>query len=114
MAFPDQTIRYPFGEADSQTLTSASTIAVSVTNSMTIATVSLDTDATINVTIDEDLPVGAQLVIIAASDGTARDITCGTNLTGPAIAGVISKTKVAHFVYNGSAFVATAAAVQID
>lgn len=114
MAFPDQTIRYPFGEADVQSPASAATIAVSVTNSKTIVNLSLDTAATVNVTIDEDLPTGAELHLKITSDGTGRDVTCGTNLTGPVISGVASKTKVASFVYDGSAFVASGASIQLD
>lgn len=48
------TIRYPFSEADVVTLTDGATISLQVSNSKTIASVSLSQAATINLTIDED------------------------------------------------------------
>jgi hypothetical protein len=107
-------IRYPFGEADFQTLTYAATIEVPVANGLTYCTVALTGACTINLDIDEHLPAGAQLFIRASSDATARTITLGTGLEGPAMAGTISKTKVTQYVYDGSKFVACAAVVQLD
>lgn len=107
-------VLFPFASADAVTMTDGATIALTVSNSKTVASVSLSQAATINVTIGSGVPVGAELVLKITSDGTGRDVTCGTNLTGPVIAGVAGKTKVASFVYDGSAFVASGASVQID
>ena len=52
--------------------------------------------------------------MIAGSDGTARDLTMGTGLTGPVVAGVISKKKCAHYKYDGTTFKMVALAAQID
>lgn len=98
---------FPFGPATTETLTSAATIAVSVNNTMTICTVALDTNTTINLTIDENTKVGSILIIKAGSDGTARSVTPGTGMTGTAISGTINKIKAISFVYDGSTFVHT-------
>ncbi len=70
--------------------------------------------STVNLSISTDVQMGAKLAIVAKSDTTARDVTCGDGFLGGAIAGTISKTKVQHFVYNGTAFMPVAAAVQLD
>lgn len=109
-----QDVRYPFGEADVQTLTDGATIALAITDALTIASVSLSQAATINVTPAADLPVGSVLYLKVTSDTTARDVTLGTGITGPTLAGTISKTKMQQFVYDGSAFIAAAALIQLD
>lgn len=109
-----QVVKFPFGPADVQTLEDSDTIALSITNAKTIASVSLGQAATINVTVVDDLPVGSELILKITSDATGRDVTCGTNLTGPVIAGASNKTKMAMFVFDGSAFLASAASIQID
>ncbi len=96
---------FPFGPASVETLTYAATIASTVNNSMTILTVALTGAATLNLTLDANLRVGSILIVRASSDGTARDLTPGTGMTGTVVAGVINKTKCATYVYNGTAFV---------
>lgn len=107
-------VKFPFGPADVITMTDAATIALEITNTKTIASVSLSQAATINVTPEDDLPIGSELHLKVTSDGTARDVTLGTNITGPTLAGTISKTKVQTFVYDGSAFLAAGAVIQLD
>lgn len=104
---------FPFGPASTETLTSAATIAVEVNNTMNILTVALDTNTTINLTVDPETKVGSMIVLKAASDGTARSVTPGTGMTGAAISGTINKTKAITFVYDGSTFVHVATQ-QID
>lgn len=99
-------ISHPFGPADVQSLAYAATIAATITNAKTILNVAQMTGAaTLNLTIDPDLQAGAELLVKCQSDGTARDLTPGTGMTGTAIAGAISKTKYASYVYDGSTFV---------
>jgi len=74
----------------------------------------LSADAELDLNVGADIPIGALLVVKAQSDATARTVTLGTGFSGPAIAGVISKTKTASFIFDGATFVAMAAAVQID
>ncbi|MHB9003511.1 MAG: hypothetical protein ACYC6C_05545 [Coriobacteriia bacterium] len=69
---------------------------------------------TLNATIGSDVERGAIVHVKALSDGTARDITFGTGFTAPVLAGVISKTKVQSFIYDGTTFLPMGAALQID
>jgi len=101
-------IRFPFGEADFQTATAAATVAITVTNAgLTYVTLStMAAAATINVTANAaDMIDGALLYLELPSDGTARDVTGGTLLQTPVIAGVISKTKVAGFIWKTDKFI---------
>lgn len=106
--------KYKIGSSEAQTLTYAAEVNVLPVESKTIATVALTGDMTLNLDSAAEPVIGDELILVAASDGTARDVTFGTGITGPVLAGVISKTKVQSFVYNGTAFVAIGAPVQID
>lgn len=106
-------IKYPFGPADVQAPEYAGTLALTITNQKTIVDVDLTGACTVNLTIDDEVIAGAELLIVASSDGTARTLTPGTGFTGVAVAGVISKTKSMKFEYNGSTFVYVSS-IQID
>jgi len=114
MASDTKYIKFPFGDADVQALDDGATLALEVNNTKTIATVSLSQAATLNVTPNAELPAGSELHLKVTSDGTGRDVTLGTNITGPTLSGTASKTKVATFVYDGSAFLQSGAVVQLD
>lgn len=109
-------LNFPFGAADSQSIThSGGVAAATINNNMTIVDLgTMDADVTLNLTLNKDLNAGAILVVKGASDGTARDVTFGTGITGPDLAGVISKTKTQSFIFDGSGFIGIAAAVQLD
>lgn len=101
-------VRFPFGEADVQNVTSAATIDLTVTNAgLTYVKLStLSAAATVNVTaVAANMVDGAMLFIEIPSDGTARNVTPGTLLQSPTIAGVISKTKVAGFMWVTDKFI---------
>lgn len=100
------TIKWPFGAADSQTITTAATIEIPVTNNRTIVKLSAAMAAamTINLAIDDEVEAGADLFIEAGSDGTARAITFGTGMEGASLSGTISKANVIHAVYDGEVF----------
>lgn len=107
--------KYPFGPATVSSVTAAATVEVAITNSKTIVDFGeLAAAMTVDLVIDPELEAGAELHIKALSDGTARDITFGDGFNAPVLAGVISKTKVQSFVYNGTAFEPMGAALQID
>jgi len=109
------TVMAPFGAADLQTPVFAATLAVSVTNQVTILEPAQMTGAmTINLTIDPGVRTGAKLYLKASSDTTARDITFGTGFSAPVLAGVISKTKTIAFFYDGTAFLPCGAGLQIN
>lgn len=108
MDFPDKTISYPTGAMDVQAPAYAATIDLAVVNQKTLVNVGQLTGAlTLNVAADTGLKPGAELIVQLQSDGTARATTLGTGFKGVAIAGVISKTKYAAFVYDGTNFVNT-------
>jgi len=106
--------KYKIGSATAETLAYAATIEINPSESKTIATVALTGNATLNIGATATPQVGDELIVKASSDGTARNLTFGTGFTAPALAGVINKTKVQTFVYDGTGFVANAAPVQID
>lgn len=114
MASDTKYIKFPFGEADSVTLEDAATLALTVNNTKTIASVSLGQAATLNVTPNAELPVGSELHLKVTSDATGRDVTLGSNITGPTLAGAANKTKVATFVFDGTNFIQAGAEVQLD
>jgi hypothetical protein len=108
-----QTVVFP--TKDSQAPAFAATQAISINSQFTYLNLGALTGAcTLNATIGTDVEAGARLLVKVASDGTARDLTLGTGFAAPVVAGVISKTKVVEYVYNGTAFLPVAAAVQID
>lgn len=110
-----QMISYPDGTADVQTPAYAATITATITNLMTIINPAQLTGAlTLNLSIDQGIKAGARIVFIGLSDTTARTTTFGTGFTSPTLAGVISKTKVIEFVFDGTTFKATSVGVQID
>jgi len=93
----------------------AAILAVTINQSQTFLTPATLTGAmTINLTINAQVTPGAEIILSATSDGTARTITFGTGFTAPALAGVITKTLNQTFVYNGTAFVPKGASLQIN
>ena len=102
----NQVISYPFGAIDSQSKDYAAIVAATIENQKTIIEIAEMTgNLTLNLTIAESLNTGAELLVKLPSDTTARAVTLGTGITGTAVAGTISKTKYASFVYDGTAFV---------
>lgn len=101
-------VKYPFGAADVQAVTTATTIAIPVGDQMTYAKLgsNLTGATTINVTPDAGVVDGAQLFIEVPCGGTAYDVTFGsTYVTSAGLAGTISKTKVAAFVMANGKFI---------
>lgn len=100
-------LKFPFAAADVIAGTNAATNAISIKNAgLTLVQIpQLAQATTVNLTIASPMETGAMLVINWLSDGTARSLTPGTGFeTTGAITGVISKTKSATFMWNGSKF----------
>lgn len=111
----DGKITTVFPSAEKQSLASAAVIAALVERTTTVLDLgTLSNDATLNLTLGSDIPVGALLLVKAGSDATARTLTLGTKFLSPALAGAISKNKSQLFMFDGSNFVATAAAVTLN
>jgi hypothetical protein len=97
----------PQGAADVQTPAYAAAITIAIINALTHVTLSnaMSGALTVNFTFAQGIRRGARVLLQALSDGTARTITPGTGALGTAEAGVISKTKILEFEYNGTAMV---------
>lgn len=109
-------VKWPFGPATVAALTESGAQEVDICNNLTIidgATVVATADRTLNLSIAPDVEAGARLVVKTKTTATEA-LTPGTGMTGTATAGVAGKTKVAEYVYDGTSFIQTAAAVQID
>lgn len=101
---------FPFGSASFATVSTGgeTTVNLTVNNTLSYVTINMDTAITVNVTTGTYTRAGSQLVLKLVSDATGRDATPGTGMSGTAVAGANSKTKVATYVYDGTNFVHTA------
>lgn len=109
-------VRWPFGEATTTALSATGDQAISVDNDLTIidgVTVVATGNRTLILTIPTDIKAGARMIVKAKTTGTETTIF-STGFIAPTVTGVAGKTKVVELVYDGTQFVPTAAAVQID
>lgn len=110
------TIRAPFGATETVTLSATGAQAITISNDTTyldgVTTIATG-NRTLNLTIDSEVKVGAVIFLMAKTTGTETTIA-GTGITMPTITGAAGKTKVTHFYYNGTNFVAQSAGYQID
>jgi hypothetical protein len=101
-------IRYPFGYATKASVTAGATMALTIANSETIATISqMSAAGTLNLTVAGDVPVGSNLTIIVSADGTNRALTPGTKMEGNAVTVTASKKLAISYKYDGTNFVHT-------
>ena len=105
---------YDRGYAVVTTVASAAAIEVNPTENLEVYKIALGEDATLNIGATAKPVPGDEILVEVSSDATARDLTFGTGITGPVLAGVINKTKTQRFVYTGTGYVASAGPVQID
>lgn len=106
--------RYQIGSSVAFALEFAASMEATVKESRSIISVAMTANGTLNLSADAENVIGDEVIVKVSSDATARDLTFGTGFTAPVLAGVISKTKVQRFVYDGAGFIATGAPVQID
>lgn len=102
MAQLDKVLNWPDGNADEQVLTPAASVTATISNMLTYLyfNAALAANMTLNFTLDGQIRAGARILVRALSDGTARTVTPGTNASGVAVAGVISKTFEIEFEYK--------------
>jgi len=108
--------RWPFGLPEVLVLSATGAQALTIQNDLTIidgVTTIATGNRTLNLTLDASLNIGARLVIKAKTTGVETTIA-GTSLTAPTVTGVAGKTKVYEAVYDGTNFIATGTAIQID
>lgn len=115
MADVNGKIKWPFGPADVQSFAPAAAVTLTISNQLTYANASaaMAADMAISFVKDGQIQPGARVIVKAASDGTARAITTSTGGQGTSEGGVINKTKVLTYEFNGTAFVLMSAR-QID
>ncbi len=99
-------IKYPLGVADSLAAAYAATIAASIDNNETVLTIAQMTGAaTLNLTVNAEMPVGSNLAIKVSTDGTNRVLTHGTGLSGLAQTLTASKSYIIVYKFDGTNFV---------
>jgi hypothetical protein len=99
-------VRYPFGKAESQSLSYAAAIAASVNNSKTLLTIAQMTGAaTLNLTVNSEMELGAELLIKTSVDGTNRVLTPGTGMTGLAQTLLANKSYLLVYKFDGSNYI---------
>lgn len=109
-------IKYPFGASDQVALTATGAQAIAVDNAMTVVdgvTVQATGNRTINLTIDDDVPVGAKMFIKTKTNAT-ETTAYGTGMLGATLTGVAGKTFGVLFVFDGTNFVEAGTPVQVD
>lgn len=100
--------KFPFGPADVQSKAYAATIAATITDAKTYLNLAQMTGAaTLNLTVDPQLEVGAELIVSVSADGTNRTLTPGTGMTGLAQTINANKSHVARYTFNGTSFIHT-------
>jgi hypothetical protein len=109
-------VKYPFGAADTLSLSATGTQALTIDNQMTVVdgvTTVATGNRTINLTVNSLVKTGARMFLKLKTTGTETTIF-GTGMSGATITGVAGKTKTVECVYDGTNFVEAGTPVQID
>ena len=106
--------KYELGFAVAFSIAYAAAMAAVVSESRNIITIAMTGAGTLSLDPDSKPVIGDEIILKVSSDATARDLTFGTGFTAPILTGVISKTKVQSFVYDGTSFIPSGTAVQIN
>lgn len=108
--------KWPFGAATLVKIPAEGVINIGVYNTLTIvdgAATAAIADRTLDLEIGGDIEPGARLIVKTKTTAT-ETFTPGRGMAGTVTTGVAGKTKVTEYVFDGSKFIQTAAAVQID
>lgn len=99
IGFPTPDTYYQSSLADS------ATVARTITKDNEIITLDeLGQGTTLNLTINADIEIGAEIFLKSSCGSTAYDITLGTGTDAATITGVANKTQLAILKYNGSQY----------
>jgi hypothetical protein len=108
------TIKFPFGNAETIALTATGDQAVTVTNPYTIIdgdTVKSTGHRTLNLTLDAKLQVGA-LLKVKIQYGGAHNFIFGTKITHETMTGLADTNKIEYdFIFDGTNFVKLVTAI---
>lgn len=110
------TINHPFGAADtSLTIEATGTTAATISNqeTMNIALPTLTGNATLNLTLSDELQAGAKLHLKVKTTAS-ETFTFGTGIDAPVVTGSAGKTWCQSFWYDGTIFLPSGAKIQID
>jgi hypothetical protein len=109
-------VKWPFGLADLFALSATGAQAITIANDLTIidgvSTIATG-NRTINLTIPSDLTPGARIIVKSKTTGTETTIF-GTGCIAATVTGVAGKTKTQELVFDGTNFIGSSTAVQID
>jgi hypothetical protein len=106
--------KFAFGHSTALLIVFSASMQATVSETRTIATINMTGNGTLALSEDAKPTLGDEIILKVSSDGTARDLTFGTGFTAPVLTGVINKTKVITLVYDGTAFIPSGAAIQIN
>lgn len=96
-------LQAPWGRADEQSITAASTMAATISNSESLLTISaLSAASTLNLTVVKGVGTGAKLYVKASADASQRTLSFGTGFSAPNLVLPANSTYVITFVYNAS------------
>jgi len=112
----DKNLKFPMGEADVVALTAAGDQDITISDDMTIldgVTVEATADRTLNLTVGAGIEKGAKVFIKTKTNGT-EDTIYGTGITSANLTGVAGKTFTQEWTFDGSVFLPTGEAEQID
>lgn len=86
-------------------LADAATVARTITKDNEIIVLdALGQGTTLNLTINADIEIGAEIWLLSSCGSTAYDITLGTGTDASTITGVANKTQHSLLKYNGSSY----------
>jgi len=95
--------KYAFGSRTGETLTSAVAVSVTPAATLTVYTVSADTNITWSVD-NSYAVIGDRLVLAISADASNRVMTFGTNITATTDSVLANKTKLFEYIYTGSTY----------
>jgi hypothetical protein len=108
------TLKSPFAAPATVTIAATGTTAATIVSNKNISNLpTLTGNATLDLTLDAELPVGAELHLTIKTTGT-ETFTFGTGIEAPVVTGVAGKTWSQSFFYNGTAFYPMGAKIQVD
>ncbi len=108
-------IKAPFGASTDLAIAATGTTAVTISDQVTsVGTLTtLTGNATLDLTLDSQLKVGAML-FIKVKTTAAETFTFGTGIDAPVVTGSAGKTWTQGFWYDGTIFLPMGAKIQID
>lgn len=100
-------IQYPFGAADTATLSATGAQAITIADALTIidgVTTQATGNRTINLTISSEVTAGAKIIVKSKTNGSETTVF-GTGCLAITITGTAGKTKTKMLVYDGTNFI---------